>query len=210
MWPRNENISTNIYNLSSWKIQCRIFLVVFGSIFIIVQLQCLLKNLLQNKTNYSVEKITMDKMALPTILFCPEIKKSHQYHHSRNYHFESFLKQFFVLEEDLNLTVWTEKGIYSHLFRGTNFDEEGNPIFVVEELFNPVFGLCYSIIPDKNFMFGVEDILQLTANFNSKIIKSANVYFLSNANQLGILFEDLGKLIPFQGTDHLKGSWKNK
>ena len=204
MWPRNENLSANIYNISSWKISIRICFLFLGLIVIIVQLQCLLRNFLQNKTNYSVEKITMEKMALPTVLFCPEIKKSHQYH-LRNYHFESFLKQFFVLEDDLNLTVWTEKGIYAHLFLGTNFDEEGNPIFVVEELFNPVFGLCYSITPDKDFKFGVEDILQLTANFKSNnIIKSATVYFLSNANQLGNIFEDLGKLIPFQGPDHLK------
>ena len=96
MWPRNENLSTNIYNISSWKISIRIFFVLLGLFFIIVQLQCLLKNFLKNKTNYSVEKITMEKMTLPTILFCPEIKKSH-HHHSKNYHLESFSpRQFFL------------------------------------------------------------------------------------------------------------------
>ena len=83
---------------------------------------------------------------------------------------------------------------------GKNFDENSNLIITVEELMNPQIGLCYSLTSDeKNFRFGVADLMQFFAIFTPEI-ESADLYFTSKDDRHGLIFDDIGRLVPFKIT----------
>ena len=70
-----------------------------------------------------------------------------------------------------------------HLNLGQNRDEEGNLLVTVEELMNPMLGLCYAFIPDKeNFKLAIENFAVLVATFEPTI-KEATVFFTGRVSK---------------------------
>ena len=60
---------------------------------------------------------------------------------------------------------------------GKNKDEEGNLLLTVEELMNPLLGLCYAFISDiENFKLAIEDFAVFVLNMDINL-KEVSVFF---------------------------------
>ena len=90
----------------------------------------------------------------------------------------------------------------SNLTLGENYDVMGKT-FLVEELFNNNFGLCYSLTPDESFKISIKDYVSFSAHFEQGTkIPLTEVIFTSPAEKFEFLFFYLGQVsrftIPFQ------------
>ena len=83
---------------------------------------------------------------------------------------------------------------------GENFDEGGNLLLTIEELMNPIVGLCYAIIPSNKFKLRIDEYMVLYATYEKKVEKKqkATVYFTSEEDRYGLLTYDLGRMTPFK------------
>ena len=197
---------TNQFNLERiqvLKILVNIFIYVSGVAILIWQVQGTFESFIINRTSFATKQETFDSLVPPTIVFCLRNPKSGSY---KNWGANISIDEFFWLNEKLNLTIdkyivdtkpednstETEK----QLSLGRNFDGNGNLLVTVEELMNPFIGLCYAIIPSENFKLQIEELIILRAEFEPKLKKAA-VYFTSEEDRYGLLFQDLGRTMPF-------------
>ena len=141
-----------------------------------------------NRTGFAVSVESSESLVPPTIILCP--------------------KTSIKIKQKVNLSIQKpeeEVGVENHLDIGKNFNDEGQLIFTVEKLTNQAIGLCYAIIPDQSFKMEIQDYLILRATFEP-IVKEASVYFTSQEDHYGMLFNDLGRLMPF-GITTKSGLW---
>ena len=62
---------------------------------------------------------------------------------------------------------------------------------------NPTIGLCYAVEPDDRFRLEIGESFLFRAHFEPKV-KKATMYFTSREDLYGLLFHDIGRLIPFK------------
>ena len=179
----------------------RILMYLSGVCILIWQIWKTFDAAIQKNTTFTVSKNT--EKGLPTILLCPmnEFKKfDHNYVNKTQ-----FFKQFFLLNDSFNIT-YVRKGINkingsiyqqkTKLILGRNIDEIGTTFFV-QELMNPLFGICYALTPHQNFenRYFIDEY-QLTASFENKdhSPSSMEVQFVSKGEQHNFLFPTLGRV----------------
>ena len=131
-----------------------------GVIILIWQINGTIDTFLQNRTSFSIMQETAQSLVPPTIVFCSRNPKSggSQDFLVNTSNTDQFNKEFFWINETINLSlvrfpnkspIKGEIFIKKPLNIGKNIDDEGNLFVTVEELMNPLLGLCYAIIPDK-------------------------------------------------------------
>ena len=178
----------------------KIVIYLSGITLLIFQIRGALKSFMTKQTNFSISKKNVENLALPTIILCPEIPDLKIVTPRENpmaQNKTAFFEQFYQLGQQFNLTAVKnpkhlgESG--QKLFVGNNFDNDGNLMFVIEELMNPGIGICYALSPDnENVQFSNGDLLYINAQFRNKI-NSVSLYFTSPENKHGMVFYDLGK-----------------
>ena len=147
-----------------------------GIAILIWQIHGTFNTFIVNRTGFAVSVESSESLVPPTIILCP--------------------KTSIKIKEKVNLSIQKpeeEVGVENHLDIGKNFNDEGQLIFTVEKLTNQAIGLCYAIIPDQSFKMEIQDYLILRATFEP-IVKEASVYFTSQEDHYGMLFNDLGRL----------------
>ena len=109
-------------------------------------------------------------------------------------------KQFFWLNESLNLTIFHAKWNKSlnfydvkieKLHLGDNFDDEDGGSFLmnIEEIMDPHFGLCYAMIPNERYKMSINDVFILFAEFEQGVkAPQIEVSLLSPEDLYGVLF----------------------
>ena len=150
-----------------------------GIAILIWQIHGTFNTFIVNRTGFAVSVESSESLVPPTIILCP--------------------KTSIKIKEKVNLSIQKpeeEVGVENHLNIGKNFNDKGQLIFTVEELTNQAIGLCYAIIPDQSFKMEIQDYLIFRATFEP-IVKEASVYFTSQEDHYGMLFNDLGRLMPF-------------
>ena len=170
------------------------------------QVQGTFETFFKNRTSFAsaTKQITYRRLIPPTIIFCSRNEKSgnSETWYANISNRGQFNEDFFWLNEKLNLSMGTDnkskdKSTDRQLSLGDNFDREGNLLVTVEELMNPYIGLCYAIIPDNSFRLHIEESIFFSANLTPGV-KKATVYFTSEEDRYGLLFNDLGRLMPFK------------
>ena len=150
-----------------------------GIAILIWQIHGTFNTFIVNRTGFAVSVESSESLVPPTIILCP--------------------KTSIKIKQKVNLSIQKpeeEVGVENHLNIGKNFNAKGQLIFTVKELTNQAIGLCYAIIPDQSFKMEIQDYLILRATFEP-IVKEASVYFTSQEDHYGMLFNDLGRLMPF-------------
>ena len=189
-----KNLKENFRNIF------HIIIYVSGMVLLTIQISGVLKTFMAGQTNFSLSKNNLQSLALPTIILCPDIpnlKIVTPLAKPMAQNKSAFFEQFFQLGQQFNLTAVKNPKypgeIGKKLFVGDNFDNDGNQMFVIEEMMNPGLGLCYALTADhENVKFSNGDMLYVNAQFKSKI-NSLSVYFTSHENKHGMVFFDHGK-----------------
>ena len=189
----------------------KVLVFLSGVLILIWQISGTFDTFIKNRTSFAIMQETEQSLVPPTIVFCSRNPKlgipSDFLGNVSNK--EKFNEEFFWINKTLNFVLGrspTQGGPIAIqdmnrtqlLNLGKNNNEEGNPLLTVEELMNPILGLCYAIIPDKeNFKLAIENFAVLIPNFGPNL-KEATVFFTSEEDRYGLLFTDLGRLTPFK------------
>ena len=182
-------------------------ILLTGICFLIPQIWYTIESFIKKETTFTVSKETFDKMVPPTILVCPQNQWDNGLWTEpkiNNSDKELFLNQFFLLNENLNLSIARHNSIdgefnfiISNLTLGDNIDEIGQT-FLVEEFFNPISGMCYAMTPNHNFKLSGKDSVFIFAVFQlGEEIPPVAVFFLNSEDRYGMLFPDIEFLEPF-------------
>ena len=196
----------------------QIVLFLSGVGILIWQIWKTFQAFIEGNTTFTVSKQTLPKMLLPTILLCPMGKGGYDYNFVDNK--TSFFKNFYWLNDSFNLTTarWintngTYHKIISNLTLGNNFDENGRT-FLVEELMNPFFGICYALTPDVTCTITLDGFYELLATFKneSEILPTVEVQFIPPEDRYNFLFPSLGeveqKINADPGVSYIFKVWK--
>ena len=183
----------------------KVLVFLSGILFLIWQIYGTFDTFIKNRTSFSIRQETVQSLVPPTIIFCPRNPKSGNLTvflanvSKKNW----FNEEFFWIKKKLNFSLGrypSQDQLISEidLNLGKNKDEEGNLLLTVEELMNPLLGLCYAFIPDKeNFKLAIENFAVLDATIDTNL-KEVSVFFTSEEDRYGPLFTDMGRLMPLK------------
>ena len=198
---------TNILNCERkhiLKIFVKVSIYLSGITILIWQVHGTFETFIRNRTSFEVRQDTFNSLVPPTIVYCSRNPKAGDVNtwYANISNKDQFNKDFFWLNEKVSLLMIIDnRSLHNEkegkLSLGENFDGEGNLLVTVEELMNPQIGLCYAIIPDKNFRLHIEESILFVAVLAPGVEK-ATVYFTSEEDRYGLLFNDFGRLMPFQ------------
>ena len=177
-----------------------------GATILIWQIWFTFQGFIEGQTTFTVTRQTHEQkgMVPPALLFCPNTNNpwgnevlSKGNISDKNW----FNKQFFWLNESLNLTLiqyhWNKK--LSKLDSKTSKLQLGRYSgILVEELMHPFIGLCYSLtIDDESYKMRNYDILLLKAEFDQgKEVPQVEISILNPEDRYGILFPE-GYMAPY-------------
>ena len=191
----------------------KVVVFVSGVVLLLWQIKGTIEIFIKNRTSFSIMQEIEQNLVPPTIIFCSRITKSG---HPSDFlvnvsNKDQFNKEFFWIQEKLAFSlgrfpsqgqgpikgdIFLEK---QQLKLGKNKDDKGNLLLTVEELMNPVLGLCYAFIPDQdNFKLALENFAVLTVTIKKPTMNEASVFFTSEEDRYGALFTDLGGLMPLK------------
>ena len=86
--------------------------------------------------------------------------------------------------------------IGSILKLGDNFDEKGST-FLVEELFNPISGICYSLTPHESYKISIKDSIFIRIVFPEEgAIPPVAISFVNPEDRYGFVLPDMEYLEP--------------
>ena len=173
---------------------------------------------IDGQTTFAVSKETMERMTPSTMIFCPMNDFENGLNTQNNINVsdrEEFFKQFFRLDDGLNITmtrwIYNAKSgrfeyVMSNLTIGENFDYDSkSKTFLVEELFNKLFGLCYALTPDESFKMSMKDSVLFNLHYKQGTeIPPTDVILLSQEDLYSFLFFDLGQASATGYIIHLK------
>ena len=181
-----------------------------GVLFLIWQIYGTFDTFIKNRTSFSIMQEIEQSLVPPTIIFCSRISKS-----GRPSDFlvnvsntDQFNKEFFWIQEKMEFSLGRfpsqDQGPIKgkilktqQLKLGKNKDDKGNPLLTIEELINPLLGLCYAFIPDQdNFKLALENFAVLFVTHPT--MNEGSVFFTSEEDRYGALFTDLGGLMPLK------------
>ena len=188
----------------------KVLVFLSGVLILWWQINGTFKTFIKNRTSFSIMQETEQSLVPPTIVFCsrnPKLGSPSDFLANVS-NDDQFNEEFFRIKEKINFSIRKSgKGTFKgqllnmdekFLNLGENKDAKGNLLLTVEELMNPLLGLCYAIIPDKeNFKLAIENFAVLIPNFGPNL-KEATVFFTSEEDRYGLLFTDLGRLTPFK------------
>ena len=201
------------------QILVKVLIFLSGVSLLIWQIHGTIETFIKKRTSFANKQVAVESMDPPTIVFCSrnhrKVGQAKQYVNISNEN--QFKKEFFWLNEKLNLTIFkfvatsipdklsirpfSELSIIfkKNLGLGENKDEKGNLLVTIEELMNPIVGLCYAIIPGEIFKLRIDEYITLVATYEQKQKKQkATMYFTSEKDRYGLLTYDLGRMIPFK------------
>ena len=181
-----------------------------GVLFLIWQIYGTFDTFIKNRTSFSIMQEIEQSLVPPTIIFCSTISKS-----GRPSDFlvnvsnkDQFNKEFFWIQEKIEFSLGRfpsqDQGpIKGEILKtqqlklGKNKDDKGNLLLTIEELINPLLGLCYAFIPDQdNFKLALENFAVLFVTHPT--MSEGSVFFTSEEDRYGALFTDLGGLMPLK------------
>ena len=190
----------------------KVVVFVSGVVLLLWQIKGTIEIFIKNRTSFSIMQEIEQNLVPPTIIFCSRISKSG---HPSDFlvnvsNKDQFNKEFFWIQEKINFSLGRfpsqDQGPIKgkilemqQLKLGKNKDDKGNPLLRIEELINPILGLCYAFIPDQdNFKLALENFTVLMVTIKKPTMNEASVFFTSEEDRYGALFTDLGRLMPLK------------
>ena len=133
---------------------------ISGIALFIIQIRVVWANFVMQRTAFGTSKKTMEKIVIPPITLCPEILDVNIYMADP----DLFIDQFYKLNDEIIIRIISnfdhERLIVHNLQLGKNFDQQGELLITLRELWHPHMGLCYVLVPNhKRLAFGLSDYL---------------------------------------------------
>ena len=189
------------------------FLLFLSGVGILVwQIWNTFQAFIEEQTAFAISQQYFDVLEPPAVILCPKDNWNGFFKQARNISDDWQLvsnisdndwhaKQFFLLNDTLTLSLRREfhndheYGYFSNnLTLGENFDEKGKT-FVVKELMNPFFGMCYALIPDVNLKINLTNqFIFLAKVAKREDIPSFDIFTLHPEDRYGFLLPDLAPL----------------
>lgn len=139
----------------------------------------------------------MDKIPIPPITLCPEILDIDMSIVDP----DLFLDQFYKLNEEIRIRVTKGNDFEEDLRQGQNFDQHGELLVTLRELWHPYMGLCYVLDPNtRRLNFGVEDALIVSIFLKGKKGNAMKVLLHNKENIEFVNFPDFGQQTPVIST----------
>ena len=186
----------------------KVVVFVSGVVLLLWQIKGTIEIFIKNRTSFSTMQEIEQNLVPPTIIFCPRISKSGNpsdflVNVSNK---DQFNEEFFWIQEKISFSLGRfpspikgEILEMQQLKLGKNKDDKRNPLLTIEELINPLLGLCYAFIPDQdNFKLALENFSVLTVTIKKPTMNEASVFFTSEEDRYGPLFTDMGRLMPLK------------
>ena len=142
-------------------------------------------------------KKTLHKIPIPSITLCPEILDIDMSIVDP----DLFLDQFYKLNDDIRIQVTKNNDFEKGLHQGQNFDQHGELLVTLRELWHPYIGLCYGLVPNpQRLNFGVEDSLLVSIFLKGEKEHTMKVLLSNEENIEYVNFPDFGRQTPVMST----------
>ena len=147
----NNNIFSNLL---------KIIALISGIVLFLLQIFPVWNNFVMKRTAFGTSQNTLKKIPIPPITLCPEILDVNIYMADP----DLFIDQFYKLNDEIIIRIICnfdhERLIVHNLQLGKNFDQQGELLITLRELWHPHMGLCYVLVPNhKRLVFGLSDYL---------------------------------------------------
>ena len=185
----NNNIFSNLL---------KIIALISGIVLFLLQIFPVWNNFVMKRTAFGTSQNTLKKIPIPPITFCPEILDIDMTLVDP----DSFLDQFYKLNEEIRIQISMNNDDFEKdLQQGQNFDQHGDLLVTLRELWHPYMGLCYVLDPNpQRLNFGVEDVLFVSIFLKGEKGHTMKV-FLSNEENIDFVnFPDFGRQTPVIST----------
>ena len=160
---------------------------ISGFALFIIQIREVWANFVAKRTAFGTSKTNMEKIPLPPIILCPEILDLDMSMADTNL----FLDQFYKLNDDIRVHFNRKMDLQL----GQNFDQEGNLLLTLKELWHPFIGLCYVLVPNR-LDFGIGNFLFIDIFLIEQRGGAVKVLFHNEENIEFVNFPDFGRQSP--------------
>ena len=169
---------------------------ISGLVLFVIQIKAVWDNFVMERTAFGTSKETLEKIAIPPIILCPEILDVDMTMADP----DLFLDQFYMLNDEIMVKI-SLKGISFKLEMdlklGQNFDQQGELFMTLKELWHPSIGLCYVLVPNSRRLgFGPEDALFVSIFLNGQKGYAVKLLLYDEENVEFMNFPDFGRQTP--------------
>ena len=166
---------------------------ISGIVLFVIQIRVVWDNFIINRTAFGTSKKTMENISIPPITLCPEILDVDMSMADP----DLFLDQFYKLNAEIMVKIRHSFSLEMDLQLGQNFDQHGELLMTLKELWHPSIGLCYVLVPNTQMLeFGIEDTLFVSIFLNGQKGNAVKVLLYDEENIEFINFPDFGKQNP--------------
>ena len=184
----NNNIISNVL---------KIIVLISGIVLFVLQICSVWDNFVMKRTAFGTSQKTLDKIPIPPITLCPEILDIDMSIVDP----DLFLDQFYKLNEEIRIRVAKSNDFEKDLQQGQNFDQHGELLVTLRELWHPYMGLCYVLDPNtRRLNFGVEDAFMVSIFLKGKKGNAIKVLLHNKENIEFVNFPDFGRQTPVIST----------
>ena len=191
----NNNIFSNLL---------KIIAIISGIVLFLLQILPVWNNFVMKRTAFGTSQNTLKKIPIPPITLCPEILDIDMSIVDP----DLFLDQFYKLNEEIRIQISMNNDDFEKdLQQGQNFDQQGELLVTLRELWHPYMGLCYVLGPNpRRLNFGLEDVLVVSIFLKGKKGNAMKVLLSNEENIEFVNFPDFGRQTPVMST--LEGGTK--
>ena len=185
----NKNIISNIL---------KILTLLTGIMLFVIQIRVVWDNYVAERKAFGTSKEIKEKIPIPPITLCPEILDIDV----SIVDSVLFLDQFYKLNEGIRIQIIYDKNTFEKdLQQGQNFDQHGELLVTLRELWHPYIGLCYGLVPNpQRLNFGVEDSLIVSIFLKGEKGHAMKVLLSNEENIEFVSFPDFGRQTPVIST----------
>ena len=181
----------------------KIIALISGIVLFVLQICPVWDNFVMKRTAFGTSQKTLDKIPIPPIILCPEILNIDMSIVDP----DLFLDQFYKLNEEIRIQINMNDDNETDLQKGQNFDQNGELLVTLRELWHPYMGLCYGLVPNpQRLNFGVEDSLVVSIFLKGEKGHAMKVLLSNEENIEFVNFPDFGRQTPVMST--LEGGTK--
>ena len=172
----------------------KIIALISGIVLFVLQICPVWDNFVMKRTAFGTSQKTLDKIPIPPIILCPEILNIDMSIVDP----DLFLDQFYKLNEEIRIQIIYDKNTFEKdLQQGENFDQHGELLVTLRELWHPYMGLCYVLDPNpERLNFTVEDSLDVSIFLKGEKGHGMKVLLNNEENIDFVNFPDLGRQTP--------------
>ena len=187
----------------------KIVALISGIVLFLLQICPVWNNFVIKRTAFGTSQNTLKKIPIPPITLCPEILDIDMTIVDP----DLFVDQFYKLNEEIriqismNMLMNMNDAFEKDLQQGQNFDQHGELLVTLRELWHPYIGLCYVLDPNpERLNFGVEDSLVVSIFLKGEKGHAMKVLISNDKNIEFVNFPDFGRQTPVMST--LEGGTK--